>query len=140
MRRGGPLKRTSLLRRGGPLPQRRKRRPGAPPPEFSETYGKDKVHTRSSGVCELCGQARAAHWHHRLNKGQGGLWDPANGYHLCPPCHTRVTASDEELFTNGWRIRRRDKRPPQKVPVLHWQWGFVCLDSLGGIHRRSEHS
>lgn len=138
MRRGGPLTRTALLRRGGPLRQRRKVRPGAPRPEFTETYGKAKVHARSEGLCEKCGQARAAHWHHRLNHGQGGTWDPANGLHLCPLCHERVTASDQILFDNGWRIRRRDKRPACKIPVLHWQWGFILLDSEGGWNRRSE--
>jgi len=138
MRRGGPLKRTAMLRRGGPLRQRRKVRPGAPPPEFSEKYGKDTVHARSDGVCERCGLVRAEEWHHRLNRSQGGTWDPANGLHLCRSCHRVVTGSGQDLFDNGWRIRRDDPRPASKIPVLHHAWGFILLDSEGGIHRRSE--
>jgi hypothetical protein len=137
VKRGGQMKRTAPLRRGGPLRQRAKRRPGAAAPEFTEKYGKDVVHARSDGLCEKCGQARAEEWHHRLNRGQGGTWDPANGLHLCKACHRIVTASDQILFDNGWRIRRKDPRPASEVPVLHWQWGFVHLDSDGVIHRRA---
>lgn len=116
--------------------QRRQPRPGAPRPEWTEAHGKKVVHARSCGLCERCGLIRAAHWHHRLNRGQGGTWDPANGLHLCVGCHDRVTASDRELFQNGWRIHEWDRRHPAEIPVLHWQWGFVYLDSAGGIHRR----
>jgi len=138
MKRGGPLKRTTQLRRGGPLRQRRKARPDARRPEFTEKYGKDVVHARSGGVCERCGHARAEEWHHRLNRGQGGTWDPANGLHLCKPCHRDVGASDQTLFDNGWRIRRKDPRPASDVPVLHWRLGMVRLDSDGNYHFHPE--
>ncbi|MGW3992410.1 HNH endonuclease [Amycolatopsis sp. NPDC004772] len=92
------------------------------------------VYARSSGACEKCGLRRAVHWHHRLNRSQGGTWHPSNGLHLCLEDHLLMDGSDDELFDNGWRIKAWDKRPYTEIPVLHWQWGWVTLDDLGDLH------
>lgn len=98
--------------------------------------GRDLVYARSSGLCERCGLAHAVHWHHRLNRSQGGTWHPSNGYHLCLSCHALMDDSDPVLFDMGWRIKGWDKRPYSEVPVMHHAWGMVLLDDLGDIHLR----
>jgi hypothetical protein len=93
--------------------------------------GRKVVYLRSDGVCECCGVVRAIHWHHRLNRSQGGTWHPSNGLHLCLHCHLLMDGSDDELFDKGWRIKAWDQRPYNEIPVLHWQWGMVRLNDEG---------
>lgn len=103
---------------------------------FSVEKSRVIVYARSNGACERCGRARAIHWHHRLNRSQGGTWHPSNGYHLCLECHLLMDGGEDYLFEMGWRIKGHDKRPYSEVPVMHWQWGLVTLDDLGDYHQR----
>lgn len=101
---------------------------------FPEGEARTIVRARSGGVCEKCGRNEAIHWHHRLNRSQGGTWHPSNGLHLCLTCHLEMDGSDEELFANGWRIHSSDKRPYTKIPVKHWLHGLMLLDDRGDFH------
>lgn len=100
----------------------------------SITTGRKYVYLRSSGACERCGLRCAVHWHHRLNRSQGGTWHPSNGLHLCLGCHKMMDGSEPVLFERGWRIKSYDKRPYAEIPVLHWQFGWVTLDDHGVLH------
>ncbi|GHG97426.1 HNH endonuclease [Amycolatopsis roodepoortensis] len=98
---------------------------------FPESEARTIVRARSGGLCEKCGQAEAIHWHHRLNRSQGGTWHPSNGLHLCLACHLEMDQADEVLFANGWRISGKDSRPYTEIPVTHWLYGRMLLDDLG---------
>ena len=100
--------------------------------EWTEKNGRDVVRDRSSGVCEGCGCSRAAEWQHRKNRSQGGGWNPANGLHLCTPCHAWIHANPTAAVERGWTVP--EHLDPADVPVEHWQWGRVHLDDHGGIH------
>lgn len=101
---------------------------------FPVGRAREVVRARSDGVCEKCGQARAVHWHHRLNRSQGGTWHPSNGLHLCLADHLLMDGANAELFDSGWRIKPWDKRLYSEIPVLHWQWGWVLLTDDGDYH------
>lgn len=86
------------------------------------------VAERSNGVCELCDQARAGEWHHRLPRGRGGRWEPSNGLHLCTGCHRWVTEHPAESYDEGWLLRRGES--PEHMPVRTWR-GYLLLDDAG---------
>ncbi|MEV6879142.1 hypothetical protein [Amycolatopsis sp. NPDC051128] len=94
---------------------------------------------RSSGLCEICGLARADTMHHRLTR-KYGPWDPTNIVHLCGDgtrgCHGRITNTRNEYYDRGWLIRTWDQRTPAEIPFLHHAWGSVYLDALGDYHHR----
>lgn len=101
---------------------------------FPEKRARITLWARSDGLCERCGLLPAIHWHHRLNRSQGGTWHPSNGLHLCLGCHKMMDGSEPVLFERGWRIKSYDKRPYSEIPVLHWNWGWITLDDLGDYH------
>lgn len=125
MRRGGelkrntPLARTGFTSRGSALERQAPTKPRASKPkpaavEVSEWIGerpaRDAVEGRSGGLCEIrlpgC-FGRAKDWHHRLLKGQGGLWQASNGIHACRWCHEAVTNTRghrAEYEENGWLV------------------------------------
>jgi hypothetical protein len=101
----------------------------------SEAFGRAEVTGRSQGRCELCGRNRAAHWHHRCNRSQGGSWSPANGLHLCPPCHHRVTVEPRWAYAEGLLVP--EGQDPATVPVrlehpVYLAWWYL-LDHDGGL-------
>lgn len=150
-----PLKRTELKRgtsqlkrspmpRGsagpspsdGPTPPNgpvKRRKPGQ---SAAEKHGRDVVYPRAGGWCEIqlagvCA-GRAAQWHHRLNRSQGGTWAPSNGLHVCVPCHAYVTDGERaEAKAKGWAVAP-GVTPPAEVPVLR-RGEWVLLDDEGGI-------
>lgn len=95
------------------------------------------VRTRSGGVCEKCGRARAVEMHHRCGRQMGGsrtAWinKPSNLLHLCTPCHGEVTDTQgARAFaeTSGWLVRRGQTLPAD-VPVVLWH-GLRLLDDEG---------
>ena len=105
------------------------------------------VAERSSGTCEVCGQQRAVHAHHRWLKGQGGPWCPANLIHICLLCHDRIHANVWVSISAGWivprppiesgsdsvRITGGGNLLPCGVRLEHWMWGAVLLDRDGAI-------
>jgi len=94
--------------------------------EFPESQ-KKIMRARSRGVCEGCGAAPAAEFHHRQYRSRGGASVASNGLHLCgwgnhTGCHgVAHTAIGEQL---GWSIR--SGFDPAVVPVFHkaaqWWW------------------
>ena len=52
------------------------------------------VRTRSGGICEACGEARAVHVHHKLNghgvRGRGESALAVNKLALCAECHNKA--------------------------------------------------
>lgn len=88
-----------------------------------EREGKKVVKARSGGLCEACGMRRAAEWHHRKNRSQGGTWDVVNGLHLCLVCHAFVGDKRHAARARGWVVLRNEQ--PDDVPVLRrdsWVW------------------
>lgn len=58
---------------------------------WNEALTRAAVKARSGGRCEWCGK-EATDMHHRIGRGQGGWWSPANIVHLCHADHMTVTA------------------------------------------------
>lgn len=99
-----------------------------------EKHGKKVVRARSLvgevRMCEICGTARATDWHHRVNRSQGGTWDPANGLDLCRRDHARVTDTRSEFYGNGWLVKPWDD--PLTRPVLY-RGRWVLLNNHGHV-------
>lgn len=123
---------------GGPTPPTRngpvkRRKPGQ---SAEEKHGRDVVYPRAGGWCEIqlagvCA-GRAAQWHHRLNRSQGGTWAASNGLHVCVPCHAYVTDGERaEAKEKGWAVAP-GITPPAEVPVLR-RGVWVLLDDEGGV-------
>jgi hypothetical protein len=126
-----PLARTPLQRSGWAQVDR-KPAPTVPVPRkpTGEAYARRTVAARSGGVCERCDAARAAHWHHRQNRSQGGRWEPANGLHLCARCHHYVTVNPAASEAPGWTVPRG--LDPAAVAVRLALHGLVLLTPDGG--------
>jgi hypothetical protein len=71
---------------------------------WDERFTREAVVGRSGGVCERCNCARATDMHHRISRGVGGKWSPANIVHLCRLCHTVITANPEDAYKDGWSL------------------------------------
>jgi hypothetical protein len=58
------------------------------------------------GRCELCGRSGPTSWAHRVARGQGGRWTPANGVLLCGDgvagCHGWTHAHPDAARAGGW--------------------------------------
>lgn len=100
----------------------------------AERAGRRLVRERSRGVCEVCSRRRATNAHHRLNRSQGGTWDPANLLHLCGSgttgCHGFITTHPAIARDRGWTLRRG--QDPLGEPVLLARSGLVLLRPDGG--------
>ena len=75
------------------------------------------VGERSGLICEFCFAARATDMHHRVNRSQGGAWEPANIVHLCRGCHHRVTVGPAWGLANGLHVP--GEQAPEEVPIVH---------------------
>lgn len=95
-----------------------------------EAEARSAVYRRSQGMCERCGNAPAADWHHRKNRSQGGDWSPANGLHLCRPCHGYVTEHPAASYSAGWLVRGAYE--PRTVPATY-RGRPAFLDDDGGV-------
>ncbi len=112
-------------------------------PKFSEHQGRKVVHTRAGGRCEIAiddvcsGEPDTVH--HRVKKGQGGLWSPSNLLVACGSgttgCHGFVEAHPSWAKTEGlWLLSDMD---PLVEPV-HMRWeglrSWWRLDDEGLLH------
>jgi hypothetical protein len=92
------------------------------------------VRERAEERCELCGMARGTNFSHRVSRGQGGLWTPANGQWLCGSgttgCHGRLHANPDWAYRHGLMLRRGSN--PTGIPVLY-RGARVLLDDEGGV-------
>jgi hypothetical protein len=125
LRPGGPLKRNTSLRRTGRLSLR-----AVTTQSPEEKRGKRLVKKRSGGLCEVCGERRAAEWQHRKRRTQGGTWCPSNGLHCCVSCHSWITGNGLAARPGGWNLWRRDV--PADEPVLR-RGSWVRLTPDGGL-------
>lgn len=120
-------RKTSLSRKTGL--RRSAFKPSRPTVSPEERAGKRIVHKRSGGLCEACGERPAAHWHHRVNKGQGGTWDPQNGMHVCVECHAWIGDYSTSAGFLGWHLKPNDD--PAREPLRYrGQWVVLRSDSL----------
>lgn len=99
---------------------------------MSERHARRTVYTRSDGACEVCGNRPGQSVHHRKNRSQGGIWEPANNVHLCGDgvlgCHGFITMHPTTSYQNGWLVRH--EFTPAEVPVLY-RGRWVLLDDDG---------
>jgi hypothetical protein len=100
------------------------------PQPTGEANARRLVSNRSGGVCECCGRQTATQWHHRRNRSQSGLWEPANGMHLDADCHHFITVNPTTSYAAGWLVP--SWQDPAAVPVWHARLGQVLLDNAGG--------
>lgn len=89
---------------------------GQPLPEWDEKSTRLAVHGRSGGICEYCLSRRATDMHHRVSRGVGGKWHPANIVHLCRFCHGDATNMPAWAYNNGICLRRT--QDPGGVPMI----------------------
>lgn len=133
LRPGGPLVSRAELKRREPLKQKtglKSRAINASRPKMSpeEKDGRDVVRARSGGVCEACGDRRAAHWHHRKNRSQLGEWDPRNGMHVCVPCHAWIGDFPTSAGVLGWHLESH--QDPTVEPLRYrGRWVVLGADS-----------
>jgi hypothetical protein len=90
------------------------------------------VRTRSGGVCEVCGRARATSQHHRRKAGRVSV--PSNVLDTCGDgttgCHGDIEANPDRSRASGWWVDTTDD--PATVPVVHAAWPWrVLLDDEG---------
>lgn len=52
-------------------------------------------------ICEVCGEARAVHSHHRKLRSQGGEDEPANLLRVCAEDHAWIHANPSESYARG---------------------------------------
>lgn len=79
---------------------------------------------RSMGVCEYCRERRATEMHHRMSRGVGGKWHPANIIHLCSTCHLFATL--EPIEAHGVGLVVWSTEVPADQPV-HTPLGVLWL-------------
>jgi hypothetical protein len=84
-------------------------------------------------MCELC-LFQAHNWAHRLGRGQGGPWEPANGLLLCGSgstgCHGWTTLNPTAAALGGWRIENGEHYETVSAYLLRpWPaWWFLDND------------
>lgn len=88
---------------------------GQPYWEWDEPSTRLAVHGRSGEICENCRQRRASEMHHRISRGVGGRWSPANILHLCMECHGWVTHNPTKAKALGLSVDRADD--PERIEV-----------------------
>lgn len=103
-----------------------------------EGIGRRLVYARSTGLCERCGRAWAAEWHHRKNRSQGGTWCPSNGLHLCNACHADIGAFPSLAMVGGFLVRGRAISANQPVRLHLHGWALLNVD--GTVHALTDRS
>lgn len=101
--------------------------------EVGESATRRLIKQRSWGICEACGRRPAAHAAHRVGRGVGGTWDPANVLHLCAKCHMDDHAAPQAAYDAGLHLRGH--QDPLREPVVLIHRGIkrkVLLDNQGG--------
>lgn len=96
------------------------------------------IRERSGGLCEVqvaCEGIAAVQQHHRRTRGMGSTKRPesnlpANGLHICVPCHVHIGAHPSQAYGAGWLVRQSSE--PALVPVLY-RGNWVKLDDLGNL-------
>ena len=89
---------------------------GEPAYVWDERDTRAAVRGRSGDICEVCDKARATEMHHRISRGVGGTWCPANILHLCHRCHRQATDHPAWAYSMGISLKR--DQDPEEVPVI----------------------
>lgn len=98
------------------------------------------VSERSEGLCERCCFGGALSMHHRLKRGQGGLWTPENIVHVCGNgvvgCHSWAEFNPNAAAELGFHVRpwMDPALTPIKYRLSHW----VLLTPEGGFEDADE--
>lgn len=109
---------------------------------WSEPTTRPAVAGRSGGVCEYCRSARATDKHHRVSRGVGGKWHPANIIDLCRACHARATnprTNDPSAwaYTNGLCLRSTDGDPADHPVITPYGHLWLSDDITQGPEPRT---
>lgn len=137
---GAPLKRNPPAPKAerGHTPRPEKKPTRKPlqnkPPKVTkeERQTRKLVELRSDGFCEKCGIPGATDKAHRISRGVGGGWEPANILDLCRDCHKRHHANPITARKGGWHLLSGSA--PEECPVwLHHQgdYGLAYLHNDG---------
>lgn len=89
---------------------------GKQAPPWDERSTRPAVSGRSGGICEYCRKRRATDKHHRVSRGVGGPWNPANILDLCRHCHREATEHPDWAKPLGLIVKRGED--PETVPVI----------------------
>jgi len=105
--------------------------------EWDEYTTRKAVAGRSCGICECCGRAKATDMHHRISRGVGGQWTPANILHLCRSCHGYITDHPNMAYRRGLSLRHGDN--PESIPLqrLNGITSFISDQVVPPNKRRS---
>lgn len=147
MKSGKPLQRKTPLRAKKPMAQgsmtkkgrrvatprsERKPRPklSSAPPKVGpdERRTRKLVDQRSDGFCEKCGTPGATDKAHRVARGVGGPWSPANILDLCRTCHAWHHKHPEAAYRGGWHLKAG--ATPEAEPVWFHHEGDIGLAYL----------
>jgi len=101
-----------------------------------ERSGRRILAERSQGRCEIGLNCLAAEAHHRMNRSQGGSWNPSNLLHLCASHHLHVTTHPQAAREQGWAVASH--QDPARTPVWLAGRGLVFLTDDGDIQESEE--
>ena len=103
------------------------------PMSAEERLTRALVSDRSQGLCEKCGTSKPLEKAHRIGRGVGGKWTPANILDLCHDCHHGHHATPAEAYEHGWHLRSTQDPLRERVLIRkdgRYDWAF--LDDEGG--------
>jgi hypothetical protein len=90
---------------------------GEAPFVWDEIATRATVPSRSNGICETCCRQPATEMHHRISRGTGGKWSPANILHLCHLCHDWITRTNNYKEAARFGLVVPSTADPEKIPV-----------------------
>lgn len=157
MKQGKPLQRKTALKNKKPMARGnapiKSRRGHAPRPEKKprpklatqpprtspeERRTRQIVDDRSDGFCEKCGTPGATDKAHRVARGVGGPWSPANILDLCRACHAYHHKHPKDAYRGGWHLQAGSD--PTTCPVWFHHEGTIGYAYLNndGTHTWAE--
>lgn len=101
---------------------------------WDEANTREAAKGRSGGICEFCSSARATDMHHRISRGVGGKWSPANILHICRACHS--DANRPEAYESGLSLRRHEDPEAVRVHRKTGETVFLSDDVTPPLKRK----
>lgn len=86
-------------------------------PAWNERNTRVAVESRSGGICEYCRARRATDKAHRIGRGVGGRWHPANIVDLCHEDHMKSHTGKYQEWARRRGLRLLAHEDPESVPV-----------------------
>lgn len=130
-----PLQARHALTRKAPLvarsgPKRTPYRAPRPSVTPAERWARKVVKARAEDRCEGCGRPGRLDYSHRIGRGVGGPWHPANALALCRRDHQFVGDQPHRArVERGWRLESTDNY--LTFPAWIYGRGWVLLDDTG---------